>query len=77
MLLHGQEDEDVPFGEAEAMFDALDLAGVDTAFVHDGLPRYQGAFFEHGFDEDMDAPGVRMAFGEALDFLDRNVQDAP
>jgi acetyl esterase/lipase len=75
MLLHGQEDEDVPFGEAEAMFDALESAGVDAAFVHDGLPRYRGALFEHGFDEDMDAPGVRMAFDEALDFLDRNVQD--
>jgi acetyl esterase/lipase len=73
MLLHGQEDEDVPFGEAEAMFDALTGAGVDAAFVHDGLPRYEGAFFEHGFDEDMDAPGVRMAFDEALAFLDRNL----
>jgi acetyl esterase/lipase len=77
MLLHGQEDEDVPFGEAQAMFDALEASGVDAAFVHDGLARYEGAAFGHGFDEDMDAPGVRMAFGEALDFLDRNVQDSP
>jgi acetyl esterase/lipase len=77
VLLHGQMDDDVPFSEASAMFDSLGAAGVDAAFVHDGLPRYQGASFEHGFDEDMDAPGVRMAFGEALDFLDRNVRDAP
>jgi hypothetical protein len=66
----------VPFDEAEAMFDALEGAGVEAAFVHDALPRYRGASFYHGFDEDMDAPGVRKAFGEALDFLDRHVQDA-
>jgi acetyl esterase/lipase len=76
MLLHGEEDEDVPFDEAEAMVDALDGAGVEAAFVHDALPRYRGSSFYHGFDEDMDAPGVREAFGEALDFLDRHVQRA-
>lgn len=70
MLLHGEADDDVPFDEAEAMFDALDAAGVPFELVHDALPRYEGSSFGHGFDEDMDAPGVRRAFEEALDFLD-------
>jgi acetyl esterase/lipase len=77
MLLHGQRDDDVPFAEASAMFDALEEAGVRADFVHDGLARYEGATFEHGFDEDMDDPDVRAAFEEALDFLDATVQGSP
>ena len=73
MLLHGEEDDDVPFDEAEAMFDALDAAGVPFELVHDALPRYEGSSLGHGFDEDMDAPGVRRAFEEALHFLDLHV----
>jgi acetyl esterase/lipase len=76
MLLHGQTDDDVPFAESSAMFDELEAAGVEVDFVHDGLPRFEGATFDHGFDEDMDDPAVRAAFEEALDFLDANVADA-
>jgi acetyl esterase/lipase len=62
LLLHGDEDTDVPYEESVRMAQALARAGVDHTFIT--IPG--GG---HGFDASQDDPRVQDAFREVLAFL--------
>jgi acetyl esterase/lipase len=69
ILLHGDKDTDVPFQQSVDMDRALTKAGVDHEFV----PIPGGA---HGFDRQMDDPGIENAFRKVLSFLHRHLDGA-
>lgn len=62
LLLHGEDDDDVPVGESVAMAAALQAAGIRHELVR--LPG-RG----HGFDEDLADPVVAAAVDLAIAFL--------
>lgn len=62
MLLHGDQDEDVPYEESQKMKKALDDKDIKNVFVtiKDG---------KHSFDKHMHDDQVKVAFNKVLDFL--------
>jgi acetyl esterase/lipase len=62
MLLHGDEDTDVPFDQSRLMSEELRRQGVAHEFV--AMPG-----MGHGFDRAMDDPRVADAFEKSLRFL--------
>lgn len=62
MLLHGDQDADVPYQQSELMAAALSRAGVPHELV-----TIQGG--GHGFDHDLRDPTVASAFDRVLAFL--------
>lgn len=67
LLLHGDQDTDVPYAQSVQMASALALRGVP----HE-LATMEG--YGHGFDGKMDDPEVKSAFQRALAFLDSPMQ---
>jgi len=65
LLLHGDQDTDVPFEQSAQMAAALDQRG-----IQDQLIRMPGA--GHGFDGDLKNLAVRDSFERVVDFLQRN-----
>jgi acetyl esterase/lipase len=65
LLLHGDQDTDVPFEQSVRMADQLARAGVECELV--AIPG--GG---HGFDGRMEDPIVVQAFGQVLSFLERH-----
>lgn len=63
LLLHGDQDTDVPYAQSVLMAAALARRGL----AHELITIPAG---EHGFDWDADAPLVRAAFERVLRFLD-------
>ena len=68
LLLHGDQDTDVPYAQALLMADKLQAAGVD----HELITIAGGG---HVFDADMDDPTVRAAFERVAAFLRSRVRD--
>jgi acetyl esterase/lipase len=66
MLLHGDEDTDVPYEQSVMMAGAL----ADASIAHRLLTIPDGG---HGFDAAMDDPGVAAAFTAVLAFLAHHV----
>jgi acetyl esterase/lipase len=66
LLLHGDQDTDVPYEQSVLMARALQRAGVE----HDLLTVEGGP---HGFDTTMDDPAVAGHFARVLAFLHRHV----
>ncbi len=66
LLLHGTNDEDVPYEQSVLMAEALRKNGVDEQFITipDG---------KHQFDEDWENPVVQHAFEEVISFLTRKL----
>lgn len=62
LLLHGDQDTDVPYEQSVLMAAALKAAGVE----HELITIAKGA---HGFDHDMDRPTVAAAFERVRAFL--------
>ena len=62
LLLHGTEDEDVPYQQSVLMAEKLAGAGVPSKLIT--IPEGK-----HVFDEDWDKPVVRQAFEEVIGFL--------
>ncbi|NPV06709.1 MAG: alpha/beta hydrolase [Anaerolineae bacterium] len=62
LLLHGDADTDVPYGQSLAMHQELARQGVETEMV-----TLEGG--GHGFDRDGDDPHTLRAFDAVLDFL--------
>lgn len=69
LLLHGDQDTDVPYAQSTMMADALTRAGVEHEIVAIG-----GG--DHGFDRAMDRPAAQRAFTRVLAFLSRHLSDA-
>ncbi len=67
MLLHGDQDEDVPYEQSVMMARELDRNHVENELV-----TVPGG--KHGFDEDMENPAVREAFAKALTFLNKHLR---
>ena len=65
LLLHGDNDTDVPYEQSVLMASALEAAGVPHALI-------TIAGGEHGFDHAMDRPDVADAFGRVRVFLRRH-----
>lgn len=62
MLLHGDQDTDVPFEQSKQMAEALRRQQIKCEFVEmSGLG--------HGFDRDMTNPRISAAFDQAVNFL--------
>jgi dipeptidyl aminopeptidase/acylaminoacyl peptidase len=70
LLLHGDEDTDVPYEQSVMMASALAAVGVP----HRLLTIAGG---EHGFDSRVGAPDVVAAFAEVLEFLALRLRAAP
>lgn len=66
LLLHGDEDTDVPYEQSVMMHGALREAGVQAELV-----TMKGA--GHGFDRNMQAPGVRQAYEKTVAFLKKHL----
>ena len=66
LLLHGDDDSDVPYEQSVMMAGALAATGVAHQFV-------TIAGGEHGFDARTDDPAVVAAFDAVLAFLARHV----
>jgi acetyl esterase/lipase len=66
MLLHGDQDTDVPYEQSVLMAAELSRHGVEHELV-----TIQGG--SHGFDRDMEDPVVRDTFTRVLAFLDRHI----
>jgi dipeptidyl aminopeptidase/acylaminoacyl peptidase len=66
MLLHGDQDEDVPYKESADMAEALNQANVPHQFIT--IPGGK-----HVFDEHMQEPAVKDAFSQVLAFLNEYV----
>ena len=64
LLLHGDQDTDVPYQQSVLMAEAFSRNQV----VHELITM---AGHDHGFDRAMDEPAVKDAFGKVLAFLDR------
>lgn len=67
LLLHGDNDTDVPYEQSVAMAGALANAGV----AHELITIADG---EHGFDWRVADPTVEVAFANVLAFLDRHLR---
>jgi acetyl esterase/lipase len=68
LLLHGEQDTDVPFAQSTLMAEALSRQGIE----HTLIPIRGGP---HGFDGDQDEPQVRKAFDAVLAFLQKHLDD--
>ena len=66
LLLHGTNDEDVPYDQAVMMLDALQKNGVESKLIT--IPEGK-----HQFDEDWQSPIVQNAFEEVITFLKNNL----
>ena len=66
LLLHGDEDTDVPYEQSVMMHGALREAGVQAELI-----TLYGA--GHGFDRNMQAPGVRQAYEKTVAFLKKHL----
>ena len=66
LLLHGDQDTDVPYEQSATMASALAAAGVDSELIT--IPG--GG---HGFDAQMDKPEVSGAFTSVLRFLEQHL----
>ena len=67
-LLHGEKDRDVPFIQSVLMAEALELHGVDYAFI-------SNSNWGHSFDRaGMEDPAVNKAFDQVLVFLEKHVR---
>lgn len=66
LLLHGDQDTDVPFEQSAQMAEALDRRGIINQLI-----RMPGA--GHGFDGDGKNPVVRATFERVVDFLQRHI----
>ena len=67
MLLHGDQDEDVPYEQSVMMASELEKNNVEYEFV-----TLQGEM--HGFDKDMEKPEIYEAFVKALKFFDKHLK---
>jgi acetyl esterase/lipase len=65
ILLHGDQDTDVPYEQSVQMAAALAVRGVEHELV-------TMAGYGHGFDGQSDDPAVQAAFQRVLTFLDRH-----
>lgn len=66
MLLHGDQDVDVPYEQSIIMSEALEKAGIDnTLHIIPNKP--------HVFDENMNDPLVIKAFDQVIAFLKKNL----
>jgi dipeptidyl aminopeptidase/acylaminoacyl peptidase len=66
LLLHGDRDTDVPYEQSVLMADELTRHKVEHQLI-------TMCAVGHGFDSEMDIPGVRDAFVKVLSFLDRHL----
>lgn len=66
LLLHGTKDEDVPYEQSVAMYDALTNAGVENGLVT--IPNGK-----HVFDEDWQSEAVQQAFEDVIRFLKKHL----
>lgn len=66
MLLHGDQDEDVPYEESVNMQKALEEANIPHQFIT--IPNGQ-----HVFDKNMQNPAVKDAFDQVIKFLNVHV----
>ncbi|WP_152393104.1 alpha/beta hydrolase [Paenibacillus guangzhouensis] len=62
ILLHGDQDTDVPYEQSLLMYEKLKEKGVDTKLI-----TMEGA--DHVFDHQFEDPTVQRAFNEILEFL--------
>jgi len=62
LLLHGDQDTDVPYEQSLLMYEKLKEAGVDAKLI-----TIEGA--DHVFDHHFKDPSVQRAFNEILEFL--------
>ncbi len=65
LLLHGDQDTDVPYQQSVLMAEALTQHNVTHELI-------TMAGHDHGFDSDMADPAVQEAFAKVLAFLDRH-----
>lgn len=68
LLLHGDQDTDVPYQQSVLMAETLAQQNVTHELV-----TMQG--YDHGFDGDMDDPAVQEAFAKLLAFLDTHTSN--
>ncbi|HRW08869.1 MAG TPA: alpha/beta hydrolase [Caldilineaceae bacterium] len=68
LLLHGDQDTDVPYEQSVLMAAALAQQNVTHELV-------TMAGYDHGFDGDMDDPAVQAAFAKVLAFLDSHTRN--
>jgi len=64
LLLHGDDDTDVPYEQSRRMAEALSQRHIE----HELVTVENGC---HGFDSDMDAPATKACFEKTLTFLKR------
>ena len=67
LLLHGTDDEDVPYEQSVAMFENLQNNGVESKLIT--IPEGK-----HQFDEEWESPIVQNAFEEVITFLRNNLK---
>ena len=67
LLLHGDDDEDVPYNESINMEQALSDAGVPCELV-----TIKGG--KHTFDDNMEDPQIVKAFDKVIQFLNKHLQ---
>jgi acetyl esterase/lipase len=67
LLLHGDQDTDVPFTESERMANELQRNGVEHELI-----RIPGA--GHGFDSNLEDPRARAAFDRVIAFLRQHLR---
>jgi len=67
LLLHGDQDTDVPYAQSGLMAEALARNGVQ----HELLTMVG---YDHGFDGDMADPAVQDAFAKVLTFLEQHMR---
>lgn len=68
LLLHGDEDQDVPYTESVHMNQAVNNAGARSQLIT--IPKG-----EHSFDQNMEDPVVKDAFDEIIAFLKMHLFD--
>lgn len=66
LLLHGDQDTDVPFEQSQQMADALEKQGVEHEFI-----QIRGG--PHGFDSNMKDLAVTQAFEQVMTFLKKQL----
>ena len=66
LLLHGDEDTDVPYGQSQSMLRELQRSRVDSELI-------TIAKGGHGFDHEMNAPQVAAAFERVIRFLHQHL----
>ncbi len=67
LLLHGDNDTDVPFEQSEQMARELRLHGIEHELIR--IPRG-----EHGFDGRMTSPDISAVFQQVINFLKEHLQ---